>query len=53
MTHKLVIFGISGRTGRELTKIAGLKGGEVRGFARSTSTIDGGIGNGTDCAGKF
>jgi len=53
MAHKLAIFGISGRTGRELAKIAGLKGWEVRGFVRPTSRIDGGIGNCQIVRGNF
>jgi putative NADH-flavin reductase len=40
MIHKLAIFGISGRTGRELAKAASLKGWEIRGFARPTSSVD-------------
>lgn len=45
MAQKLAISGISGRTGRELAKIASLKGWEVRGFVRPTSGADGGIVN--------
>lgn len=43
MAQKLAIFGISGRIGCELAKVAGAKGWEVRGFVRSTSRIEGAI----------
>jgi len=52
-THKLAIFGISGRTGRELAKVASLKGWEVRGFVRPTSRVEGGIGNCQIVRGNF
>ena len=39
----LAIFGISGRTGRELAIISGLKGWEVRGFVRPTSQFENGM----------
>lgn len=38
--HTLAIFGISGRTGFELAKLASLKGWEVRGLVRPTSTVE-------------
>ncbi|MDH5741810.1 MAG: NAD(P)H-binding protein [Nitrospira sp.] len=53
MAHKLAIFGISGRTGRELAKIAGIKGWEVCGLVRPTSTIEGSILNGRIVRGDF
>ncbi len=53
MAHKLAIFGISGRTGRELAKVAVLQGWEVCGFVRPTSMVEGGIGNGRIVRGNF
>ena len=53
MAHKLAIFGISGRTGRELAKVAVLRGWEVCGFVRPTSMVEGGIGNGRIVRGNF
>jgi putative NADH-flavin reductase len=38
--HKLSIFGISGRTGRELATVARLRGWEVRGLARPMSVLE-------------
>lgn len=37
MTRTLTIFGINGRTGRELARTAGAQGWHVRGFVRPTS----------------
>ncbi len=51
--HKLAIFGISGRTGRELAKVAGLKGWEVRGLVRPTSLLEDGIDNCRIVRGNF
>ena len=51
--HKLAIFGISGHTGRELAKVASLKGWEVRGFVRPTSKVEGGIGHCRIVRGNF
>lgn len=53
MAHKLAIFGISGRTGREFAKVAGLKGWEIRGFARPTSKVEESIGNCRIMRGSF
>ena len=53
MAHKLAIFGISGRTGCELAKIAGMKGWEVCGFVRPTSTGEGAIVHGRIVRGNF
>ena len=53
MTHKLAIFGISGRTGRELAKVASSQGWEVHGFVRSTSEVGGGLVNGRIVRGDF
>lgn len=53
MAHKLAIFGISGRTGRELAKAASLKGWEVRGFVRPTSKVQAGAVNGRIVRGNF
>lgn len=43
MAHKLSIFGISGRTGCELARVAGIRGWEVCGFVRPTSKGEGAI----------
>lgn len=53
MVRKLAIFGISGRTGRELAKVAVLRGWEVCGFVRPTSMVEGGIDNGRIVRGNF
>jgi putative NADH-flavin reductase len=53
MPHKLAIFGTSGRTGRELAKVAGSKDLEVCGFERPTSMVEGGIINGRIVRGNF
>jgi hypothetical protein len=53
MPHKLAIFGTSGRTGRELAKVAGSKDWEVCGFVRPTSMVEGGIVNGWIVRGNF
>ena len=39
--HSLAIFGISGRTGHELAKVAGLNGWKVRGLVRPRSVVEG------------
>lgn len=51
--HKLSIFGISGRTGRELATVASLKGWEVRGLVRPTSLFEDGIGHCRIVRGNF
>jgi len=51
--HRLAIFGITGRTGRELAKIASLNGWEVRGFVRPTSVLEGDIGTCRILRGNF
>ena len=42
--HRLAIFGITGRTGRELAKVVSLNGWEVRGLVRPTSVFEEDIG---------
>jgi len=51
--HTLAIFGISGRTGYELAKLASLKGWKVRGFVRPTSVVTIGINNCRIVRGSF
>jgi len=51
--HRLAIFGITGRTGRELAKVASLKGWEVRGLVRPTSVLEGDIGTCRILRGNF
>ena len=53
MAHKLSIFGISGRTGRELARVAGIKGWEVCGLVRPTSKGEGVIAYGRIVRGNF
>lgn len=53
MAHKLSVFGISGRTGHELARIAGIKGWEVYGLVRSTSEGEGAIVHGRIVRGNF
>ena len=51
--HKLSIFGISGRTGRELVTVASLNGWEVRGLVRPTSLFEDGTGHCRIVRGNF
>lgn len=53
MPHKLSVFGISGRTGHELARIAGIKGWEVYGLMRPTSEGEGAIVHGRIVRGNF
>lgn len=51
--HALAIFGISGRTGLELAKVASSKGWEVRGLVRPTSVFEEDIGTCRIVRGNF
>ncbi len=53
MARKLAILGISGRTGRELAKAAGIKGWEVCGLVRPVSKGEGAIVYGRIVRGNF
>lgn len=53
MTGKLAIFGISGRTGRELARVASSKGWKVRGLARLPSRVDDAVGEYQIVRGNF
>jgi len=53
MARRLAIFGISGRTGRELARVAGIKGWEVCGFVRPASKGEGAIVHGRIVRGNF
>lgn len=52
-TRRLAIFGISGRIGRELARVAGIRGWEVCGFVRPTSKGEGAIVHGRIVRGNF
>jgi len=51
--HRLAIFGMSGRTGRTLAKLANLKEWELCGYLRSTSVFEGDIGTCRIVRGNF
>lgn len=51
--HTLAIFGISGRTGRELATVASLRGWEVHGLARPMSVLEDDIGHCRIARGNF
>ena len=53
MARRLAIFGISGRTGHELARVAGIKGWEVCGFVRPTSKGEGAVIHGRIVRGNF
>lgn len=53
MAHRLAIFGISGRTGRELARVARIKGWEVCGFVRPASEGEDAIAHGRIVRGHF
>ena len=53
MDRKLAIFGISGRTGQELAKVASSRGWEVCGFVRPTGKGEGAIVHGRIVRGSF
>ena len=51
--RKLAIFGISGRTGRELAKVSSANGWEVRGLVRQTSLFEDATGHCQIVRGNF
>ena len=51
--HTLAIFGISGRTGREIARLANMNSWKVRGLVRPTSMFEGDIGTCRIVQGNF